>query len=237
MTEKRVLEIPNTRTCRIIERINRFVVQIEIDETKRRAHINNTGRLEEFLVKGRKAFCFPSFHPGKTDFRLFAVEEKGQGALIDTQIQMKTFEEALSKGYFPWLNGCSRYKRNARLGSSLIDYLLQCHGSFLYLEIKSAVLRIGEFASYPDCPSLRGQRHIQELTSHVRRGGRGIILFMAALPQVQGFRPDLTSDPDLCRYLKAAHLSGVKVKAAGLFYNPEKSSVYLTNPDLPVDLF
>ena len=29
--------------------------------------------------------------------------------------------------------------------------------------MKSAVLRKGEYAMYPDCPSLRGQRHIREL--------------------------------------------------------------------------
>jgi DNA-binding sugar fermentation-stimulating protein len=75
--------------CRIIERTNRFVVNIEIERKVCRAHINNTGRLHEMLITGRKGFCFETPNTAKTDFRLFAVEEGNCGALIDTQIQMK----------------------------------------------------------------------------------------------------------------------------------------------------
>jgi sugar fermentation stimulation protein A len=234
--KKSVIKIEETRECRIVQRINRFVVHIDIEGVVCRAHINNTGRLKELMVPGRRAFCFPSPHTEKTDFRLFAVEESGQAALFDTQLQMKAFERALARGLFPWLTGNISFKRNARLGSSLIDYLIQCPEAMVYLEIKSAVLRMGSFASYPDCPSLRGQKHILELESHVRSGGRGIILFLAALPQVEGFRPDKVSDPALYRNLRAAQKTGLTVKAAGLFYSPEEKSIVLTQPDLPVDL-
>jgi len=90
--QKRIIRIDDPQECRIIERLNRFVVKVEIKGNYHPAHINNTGRLSELLVTGRQAFCFRTRHQGKTDFRLFAIEESGLGALIDTQLQMKAFE-------------------------------------------------------------------------------------------------------------------------------------------------
>ena len=149
---------------------------------------------------------------------------------------MKAFERALALNLFPWLQGCTRFKRDARLGSSLIDYLVHCGGLTVYLEVKSAVLRMDSFASYPDCPSLRGQKHILELETHVRRGGKAFVLFLAALPRVKGFRPDKVSDPNLYRFLLAAEKTGLAVKAAGLHFRPQNRSIVFTHPDLPVDL-
>lgn len=231
-----VMKIENPHVCQIIERLNRFVVLIESNEKFYRAHINNTGRLHDYLVKGRKAFCCRNENPGKTDFRLFAVEEGTQGALIDTQFQMRALEKSLKANHIHWLKGCSISKRNARLGASLIDYLLVDEEGLVYVEVKSAVLREAQYAMYPDCPSLRGQKHIREISSWIKKGGRGIIVFMAALPQVEAFKPNKVADPKIYELLVKAVRIGVEVKAISLYYNPQDSFIYLTNPDLEVDL-
>ncbi|HUV03037.1 MAG TPA: DNA/RNA nuclease SfsA [Desulfobacteria bacterium] len=235
----RLIRIENPQECRIIERLNRFVVLIERDGTVYRAHITNTGRLSEFMVKGQKAFCFKTqqHHQGKTDCRLFAIEERGLGALIDTWLQMKAFEEALQRNLVPWLAGCRMRKRNAVLGASRsrIDYLLECNGKEVYLEVKSAVLRDGAYAMYPDCPTERGRKHVRELTNYARAGGSGIVVFMAALPYVRAFTPNRAADPKLSDALVAAHTSGVDVRALGLYYNPEDGWVYLFEQDLAVE--
>ncbi len=90
--QKRIVRIDNPQECRLIERLNRFVVKVEIKGNYHPAHITNTGRLSELLVKGRQVFCFRTLNQGKTDYRLFAIEECGLGALIDTQLQMKVFK-------------------------------------------------------------------------------------------------------------------------------------------------
>ena len=232
----RLVRIENARECHIIERLNRFVVTIITEGTEYRAHITNTGRLSEFMVNGKKAFCFRTHHQGKTDFRLFALEESGLGALIDTWLQMKAFEEALARNFIPWLAGCRMRKRNAPLGASRIDYLLECHGKKVYLEVKSAVLRDGAYAMYPDCPSERGRKHIHELADHVQNGGEGILLFMAALPHVTAFKPNKAADAKLYAALKEAHAVGIAIRAIGLYYNPADAWVYLVNSDLAVSL-
>lgn len=231
-----LIRIEDPQSCRVIERINRFVVLIEIKGKTHRAHINNTGRLSEFLVKGRRAYCIKNQKVNKTDYRLFAIEEAALGALVDTQLQMRAFEKSLEESLVPWIKRCRIVRRNARLGTSLIDYLLECQGNPVYLEVKSAVLRDGSFAMYPDCLSLRGQKHIREISDHVRKGGQGKLVFMAALPQVKAFKPNKQADPRLYEWLvKAAHV-GIEVRSIGLYYNPQDSCISLFNPDLPVDL-
>jgi sugar fermentation stimulation protein A len=236
LTRSKVCKIANPHECRIIERLNRFVVTVEIKGKYHRAYINNTGRLSELLARGRKAFCLRRHNQGKTDFRLFAIEESGLGALIDTHLQMKVFERSVERTLIPWLEGCRILKRNATLGASRIDYLVECSGKAVYLEVKSAVLRDGEYALYPDCPSERGRKHLKELSRSIKEGGEGVVLFIAALPQVKAFKPNKRADEKLYEALKDAHSSGVEIRAVGLYYNPQDAVVYLFNPDLEIHL-
>ena len=233
----KIVRLENPLECTIIERINRFVVKITVDGKPYKAYINNTGRLLEYLIRGKKGFCTRTKGKGKTDFRLFSIEESGLGAIIDTQLQMRAFEKTSEMKLIPWLKGCRILKRNAKLGRSLIDYLLECGGEKVYLEVKSAVLKMGEYAMYPDCPSSRGRKHIKDLTDYAKKGGSGIILFIAALPGVKAFKPNRSADPELYGSLLEAYKSGVDIRSIGLYYNPEDSFIHLSSPNLEVSLF
>ncbi|MBI4186611.1 MAG: DNA/RNA nuclease SfsA [Chloroflexi bacterium] len=232
----RALGVQGAVECRLVGRINRFVVEVRLEGDCHRASINNTGRLHQFLVEGKRAFCVKKEKGAKTDCRLFAVAEDGMAAIIDTQLQMQAFERSLEAAAIPWLKGCRVIKKNASLGDSLIDYLLECAGDKAYLEVKSAVLREGRYAMYPDCPTSRGRRHIRQLTEHVRGGGRAIILFIAALPDVTAFKTDWSADAELCELLLDASLAGVEIRSINMAYRPEDSHIYLLNPDLSVNL-
>jgi len=223
--------------CRILRRVNRFVVEVIAAGTVARAFINNTGRLSEYLAPGRRGFCLRNPPGRRTEYRLFAVEDSGLAALIDTQMQMKAFEEALERGLIPWLRECRVAKRNVRLGDSLIDYLLECRGCTMYLEVKSAVLRgDSRYAMYPDCPTERGRRHIRALIEHARAGGCAALLFIAALPHVETFRAYAQGDPEIPLLIRDAAGSGVLVKALAMHYDPVSSTVCLDNADLRVEL-
>lgn len=231
-----LLAVPGFRKGRILERINRFVVLVEENKHERRAHINNTGRLEEFLVHGREAYLITAKAGGKTDLRLFAVKDRSLAALFDTRLQMQSFEKALAWNLLFWASGCRMIRRNPKLGDSLMDYLLDCPDGEVYLEIKSAVLRQGKYATYPDCPTLRGQRHIRELTRHSRSGGQATILFVGALPSVTGFKPCRSGDPEIPPLLRKARREGVGIRAIGLHFNPKTGFVEMYDGDLPVRL-
>ena len=231
---KPLLSLGDHYECTVLGRLNRFVVLVEHGGREWRAYINNTGRLRELLVRGRRAYCLDS-RGERTRFRLIAVEEESGAALIDTRLQMESFEAAVEGGLLPWARGCRVAGRNPRLGSSVLDYLLDCPGGRVYVEVKSAVLRLpGGGAGYPDCPTLRGRRHLRELAEHARRGGRGLVVFIAGLPGARYFSPYGEGDPEIPRLLREAIEAGVEARAVALHYRPRERTVVLEDPDIPV---
>ena len=228
----------NVVPCTFIERLNRFVALVEVNEETRKALVTNTGRLEEFMVPGRKAFCLPK-SGGKTDFVLVAFEDlDGKGAVIDTRTQAKAFERAVELNLVPWLKDCRIKRKEVTVGKSRLDYLFECPDGEIYAEMKSAVLRggeRGEYAMYPDCPSTRGQKHIRELIKLKKVGKRAMIFFIGAMPGVERFKPYERGDPEIARLLAEAERSGVEVNALSISLLPE-GKVVLERPSLEIEV-
>ncbi|GAB6134824.1 DNA/RNA nuclease SfsA [Thermococcus prieurii] len=235
---KEVLLKLNVVPCKFVERLNRFVALVEVNGEIRRALLTNTGRLEEFMIPGRKVFCTPK-SGGKTDFVLIAFEDlEGKGAIVDTWTQAKAFERAVELGLVPWLKDCSIKRKEVRVGNSRLDYLFECPGGELYGEMKSAVLRggeKGEYAMYPDCPTLRGQRHVRELIELVKAGKDAIIFFIGAMPGVEKFRPYKKGDPELAKLLREAKRAGVRIEGLSISLLSD-GRVILERPELKVEL-
>ncbi|AEK73968.1 putative DNA-binding transcriptional regulator [Thermococcus sp. 4557] len=224
--------------CIFRKRLNRFVALVEVDGEERRALVTNTGRLEEFMVPGRKAFCTPKTG-GKTDFVLVAFDDHGgKGAVIDTRTQAKAFEQAVELGLVPWLSGCRIKRKEIAVGKSRLDYLFECPEGEVYAEMKSAVLRggeRGEYAMYPDCPSVRGRKHIRELIELSKAGKKAMIFFIGAMPGVEKFRPYGRGDSEIARLLREADKVGVEIHALGISLLPD-GRVVLERPSLEIEL-
>lgn len=229
-----LLRLPEPVPCNVVRRRNRFVVEVRVAGEVKSASINNTGRLLEYLVPGKLCFCLPR-QGGRTEYRLFAVADGDEGALVDTRMQMQAFEALLGLKVEFW-GDCSLASRNPRVGSSVLDYLLVCGGEEIYTELKSAVLRGNGYAMYPDCPTQRGRRHIRELMHLSESGVRALIVFVAALPRVSAFKPYEEGDPEVARLLKQAAEAGVMLRAVAMHYDPSHSVVVLDNPSLPIIL-
>jgi sugar fermentation stimulation protein A len=160
-------------------------------------------------------------------------ESKNIYSIIDTQLQMKCFEIALEKGYISWLKGAKILKRNFKINNSLIDYLIQHKNKNYLLEVKSAVMKYKNFAMYPDCPSIRGQKHIRDLIDNHKNS---VILFIAGMKNISAFSPNKNADPKIYELLKIAKNKGVKIKAIQIYFDEKRKSVILKNDDLLVVL-
>jgi sugar fermentation stimulation protein A len=229
---KNLSKIENYEKGIIIERLNRFVTKGKIKNKPVLAHLNNTGRLENFLKKGNIGLFLPI--ENKLKFRLSMIKEsKNIYSIIDTQLQMKCFEIALEKSHISWLKGAKILKRNFRINHSLIDYLIQHKNKKYLLEIKSAVMKYKNFAMYPDCRSIRGQKHIKELIDNYKNS---IIIFIAGMKNITAFSPNKNADPKIYELLKIAKNKGVKLKAIQIYFDEKRKSVILKNDNLPVIL-
>ncbi len=234
---RKLIKLPPPTTCSIIKRLNRFVVLVECSGRERRAYITNTGRLRELIVKGVTAYCIQK-PAGRTDYWLIAVEEVKGPALIDTRLQEEAFAVAVNSSLIPWLRGFKVVSRNPRMGSSTFDYLLQNEeGEVLITELKSAVLRTGprgEYASYPDCRSLRGERHLRDLIALADEGMRVAVVFVTTLHGIKAFIPYDEGDPEIRALLRKLREAGGLVKALSIHYDPRESTVTLGKAEVPV---
>lgn len=227
-----VYSVEKVFRARFIERVNRFVGKVCLDSGLEYAHITNTGRLEELLTRDRDVLL-KRINGGKLRYRVIGVSEYGGYALIDTITQMKVFEALIDQGLIPVFKGCSVSRYSPRVGRSQLDYIIDCGGRGVFIEVKSAVLRLGKAASYPDCPSIRGRRHIRELMKLASSGYEAHIVFIAGLPNVECFKPYRDGDPEIDRLLREALSSGVGVNALSVYMDSE-GNIYLDNPDLPL---
>jgi len=232
----RLLVLRGVEECLILERLNRFTIRVKIDDQEDLVFLQNTGRLLEYIVRGRRGFCAPTARPEKLRRRLFAIPEDGLAAVVDTYLQSRAFEEAVNRGLIPWLEGYQISRRNIPLAGARIDYLMSREGADLILELKSAALRLGDYASYPDCPSTRAVKQVGEMMGLVERGARAIIAFIAAIPNIRGFKLNYEADPALCSLIARAHAAGLEVRGVQMAYEPESSSIILLNPDLAIEI-
>ncbi|AEM38464.1 sugar fermentation stimulation protein [Pyrolobus fumarii 1A] len=229
-----LLRVGSVYPCSVVRRVNRFVVEAYVGGSLERVYNTNTGRLEDVLVPGARAFCAESTS-GRLRYRLVAVEYGGGYAVIDTRLQEEAFTVAVEVGAIGWLRGCRVARRRPRLARSVLDYLLECSDGEVLVELKSAVLRSpwGE-ALYPDCPTERGRRHLEELAWAARRGMRVAVVFVAGFPGARIVRPNPAGDPELPGKLLEALREGVEAHGIGLEYDPLTSSILLYNDNMPV---
>jgi sugar fermentation stimulation protein A len=95
---------------------------------------------------------------------------------------------------------------------------------------------------YPRLLSLQGVEEcsllerLNRFTVRVEVGGRAILVFIAALPHVSGFKLNHGADSALCGLITRAHRAGLEVRVLQMAYEPAGSSTILLSPDLPIEI-
>ena len=69
----------------------------------------------------------------------------------------------------------------------------------------------GKAALFPDSVTVRGQKHLRELSHAARRGHRAVMLFWVYRQDCQSFSPADQIDPEYGRLLRKAVRGGVEV--------------------------
>lgn len=195
-----------------LSRPNRFVAVIEVDGKEEVCHVKNTGRLKELLVAGSEIFVQYSKKPDrKTAYDLIGVRKGRQIINIDSQIPNEVVKEWIRKGnLFP---GLTLLKGEQRFGDSRFDIYVEEAGKRIFLEVKGVTLEEQGVARFPDAPTQRGVKHLQELVKCAKQGYEACIFFVIQMKGVQVFEPNDRTQPAFGQALREAVQSGVKVFA------------------------
>ena len=104
----------------------------------------------------------------------------------------------------------------ARAGTRL-DFELRGEGISrpAYVEVKSVTLAEGSLARFPDSVTVRGRKHLEELTHLRRKGSRAALLFVVQRADCHSVEPADDIDPAYAKALRTAVAAGVEVWAVG----------------------
>ena len=236
MMKKKYLKIFKIKVvpCKILHRINRFVVKLVVGKEEINAHLTNTGRLYNILITDRECLAM-KINSNKLKYRLISILDKnGYYSIIDTLTQNNSFAYGIKNNLIPKLRNCRLIMRNPKVNSSRLDFLYKCNNNNMLIETKSAVLR-GENneAMYPDCPTIRGRRHIIKMINLVNEGYITMLIFISAFHGAECFKPYNEGDPVITQLIKEADKKGVNISALSMFMD-KQGNIYLENPDLPL---
>ncbi len=218
-----------------LRRNNRFVAEVEIRGERKTCHIKNTGRLAELLIPGRKVHLETSQNPRrKTGYSLIAVEHDGLLVNIDSQAPNAVAEEWFRAGRsgIHWEN----LRREVTYGNSRFDFLLEKIDSReqdSYVEVKGVTLVKENIALFPDAPTLRGVKHLIELTKARRAGFFAMVLFVIHRKDAREFRPNDAMHREFGDALREARQAGVLLRAVDCIVTPDSIDI---DKEVPVTL-
>jgi sugar fermentation stimulation protein A len=204
-----------------VRRDNRFLVQVKIAGCVNAAHLANSGRLRELLVPGCKVWLVPADlerNPRRrTSYDLALVEFAGRLVSVDARVPGQLVSAALCHHQLTGFEGYETVQREVRLGQSRIDFRLVSDSEkpHCWIEVKSVTLidPRTHAARFPDAPTLRGQRHVNELIRAVGTGERAAVVFVIRRDDAERFEPHHEADPAFGQTLRLAVQAGVEVYA------------------------
>ena len=197
---------------RFIDRPNRFIAHVELDGQVQTVHVKNTGRCRELLVPGATVYVQHSDAPNrKTAWDLIAVEKGERLINMDAQAPNKVFGEWAQAGNF--LPNLTLLKPETTYKTSRFDFYAEAHGRRHFIEVKGVTLEQNGIVRFPDAPTERGVKHIEELISATQDGYESWICFVIQMSNVKWFEPNDATHPQFGDALRRAEQAGVRILA------------------------
>lgn len=207
----------NVTNGSFVKRLNRFSALAEIQGMIQTVHVKTTGRCQELFLPGVSAFFEKSGNPArKTAYSLIAVEKNGKTINVDSQIPNAVVEEGIKNGtiILPFLTApLLSVRREVTRGHSRFDFLLNTDNAPVWIEVKGVTLEDNGIAMFPDAPTLRGLKHLRELTEIAQSGGSACMIFLIQMNGIHYFTPNKTAQPEFAQALLEARNCGVHLLA------------------------
>ncbi len=204
-----------------LERPNRFIAHISIQGKTEICHVKNTGRCKELLIPGTKVFVEKADQPSrKTGFDLIAVCKGDTLINVDSQAPNRVVEEWLRMENL--LNDLTLLKREVTFGSSRFDlYGEYGHGKKAFLEVKGVTLEQDGAARFPDAPTERGIKHLEELIRCKEAGYEAYVIFVIQMKGIHRMEPNWKTHFRFGETLRKAAEAGVHVLAYDCKVEPD----------------
>lgn len=206
------MKYENISEGRFISRPNRFIAEVEMQDGRKTVHVKNTGRCRELLVPGAAVYLENSAAPGrKTGYDLVAVQKDGKIVNMDSLAPNRTVHEWIASGKY--FKDVTLIKPESFYKDSRFDFYVEAGTRKIYIEVKGVTLEKDRTALFPDAPSDRALKHVEELIEAVGKGFEGYMIFVIQMKGPERFMPNREAQPEFADALQRAKEAGVHILA------------------------
>lgn len=210
----------NIHKAIFLSRPNRFIAQVELNGREETVHVKNTGRCRELLIPGCTVYLEKSDNAARrTAYDLVAVEKGDLLINMDSQAPNKVFGEWAQQGRFR--DDLTLLKPETVWGKSRFDFYWEAGEKRGFVEVKGCTLEENGLALFPDAPTERGVKHLEELREAQRAGYSCTICFVLQMKGCRVFRPNELTHPEFADALRRAEQAGVHVLAVDCVVTPD----------------
>lgn len=257
------MQYTNVMAGRFIARPNRFIAHVEIAGQEEIVHVKNTGRCKELLVPGATVYVehFPE-GKRKTKYDLLAVEKVVEGLPVHGDLESDSAVEkngvihstptnkkrtllinmdsqAPNKVVQEWLVAQEPFgkitylKPECKHGDSRFDFYLETETRKMFIEVKGVTLEENGVVMFPDAPTERGVKHVQELCACVEQGYAAVVIFVVQMSGMRYFTPNRRTHLAFAEALERAEACGVRMLALSCAVTPDSLAI---NGEIPIHL-
>ena len=221
-----MVQYENTVQGLFVRRLNRFTAEVLIEGKTEQVHVMNTGRLRELLVPEAEVTLQRASDPKrKTAYDLVSVYKPGlEWVNIDSLAPNR-----LMKQYLESLN-YDVVKPEYSFGSSRFDFYMESRGEKYLTEVKGCTLAADQergIGLFPDAPTARGVKHLEELAAAAKEGWHCRIAFVIQMNGIHMVFPNDDTQPEFGQALVRAANAGVQVTCCGC--HVEADSIRITD--------
>ena len=231
----------NIMAGKFLARPNRFIAHVEIAGREEIVHVKNTGRCKELLLPG--ATVYVQYFPAgkrKTKYDLIAVEKVVQDGVGEQQTLLINMDsQAPNKVVQEWLmeqepfGKITYLKPECKHGDSRFDFYLETEAKKMFIEVKGVTLEEKGVVMFPDAPTERGVKHVQELCHCLEQGYEAAIIFVVQMSGSRYFTPNRRTHAAFATALEQAAASGVQLLALTCAVTPDSLTI---NGKIPIHL-
>lgn len=207
-----------------IDRPNRFIAHVLLEGREETVHVKNTGRCRELLNKGAVVYLEKSDNPTRsTAYDLIAVKKGERLINMDSQAPNKAVGEwLLTKELFP---GLVFVRPETKYGNSRFDFYVETENEKIFIEVKGVTLEDNGVVKFPDAPSDRAVKHVEELIQ-ARKDEYGVyVIFVIQMEGVKYFLPNEATHAEFAKALQKAAREGVEILAYDCKVTPDSMEI------------
>lgn len=228
------MQLPASMTrVKLIKRYKRFLADVQFDDdTILTAHCANTGAMTGITAPNVPVWVWKSDNEKrKLAWSLELVQLPSGLVGINTAQPNRLVAEALANKAIAPLIPYSHIKPEVKYGEkSRIDFLLSEPGlPNCYVEVKNVhYSRQTGLAEFPDSPTARGARHLDEMAKMCDLGHRAVMIYVIQRTDCEAFALCPDNDPTYVKSFHAATAKGVEAYAYACDITPQE--IKLTTP-------